>query len=243
MLINRQYSHIGSVLSLCIILMGLFFFSCENTITDSSIVNPTYGCTDYSACNYDANANANDGSCEYYDVCNVCAGDGSTCINYGVVINEINYNSSVNFDPEDWVELYNPNVSPINIGNWKLKDEENIHVFTIPENIILLEGDFIVLCKDTAAFKNLFPEVNNFIGGFEFGLNNGGEIVRLFDSSELLVDKVEYDDEDPWPTQPDNTGPTLELINPSLENDLAANWAASNGNGTPGEINSVYDDE
>ena len=110
MLINIQYSLIGNVLSLCIILMGLFFFSCENTITDSSIVNPTYGCTDYSACNYDANANANDGSCEYYDVCNVCAGNGSTCINYGVVINEINYNSSVNFDPEDWVGAFNGDI-------------------------------------------------------------------------------------------------------------------------------------
>ena len=226
-----------------VILAGLFFYSCENTIIDSSTVNTIYGCTDYNACNYDGSANENDGSCNYYDVCNVCAGDGSTCINYGVVINEINYNSSVNFDPEDWVELYNSNNSPINIGNWKLKDEENVHVFTIPENTILLEGDFIVLCKDAAAFKNLFPEVNNFIGDFEFGLNNGGEIVRLFDSSELLVDKVEYDDDDPWPTQPDNTGPTLELINPSLENDIASNWAASNGNGTPGEINSVYDDE
>jgi hypothetical protein len=226
-----------------VILAGLFFYSCENTIIDRSTVNTIYGCTDYNACNYDGSANANDGSCNYYDVCNVCAGDGSTCINYGVVINEINYNSSVNFDPEDWVELYNSNNSPINIGNWKLKDEENLHVFTIPENTILSAGDFLVLCKDTIAFTTLFPEVNNVIGDFEFGLNNSGEIVRLFDSSELLVDKVEYDDEDPWPTEPDNTGPTLELINPSLANDMASNWVASIGNGTPGEINSVYNDE
>ena len=236
-------SLINVITSNLIIIIGLFIFSCENTLIDSSTVNPTYGCTDYNACNYDENANANDDSCEYYDVCNVCAGDGSTCVNYGVVINEINYNSSVNFDPEDWVELYNSNDSPINIGNWKLKDEENIHVFTIPENTILLEGDFIVLCRDATAFEIFFPLVNNFIGDFEFGLNNGGEIVRLFDSSELLVDKVEYDDEDPWPTQPDNTGPTLELIHPSLNNNVPSNWASSHGNGTPGVENSIYNDE
>ena len=201
MLIKRKYSPIGSVLSLCIILMGIFFYSCENTITDSSVG-----------------------------------------INYGVVINEINYRSSDLFNPEDWLELHNPTNETIAMGLWIFKDDNN-NVFTIPENTILSAGDFIVLCKDAAAFESQFPEVTNFIGDFGFGLSGGGELLRLFDSNEQLVDKVEYNDISPWPTEPDGTGPTLELINPSLENDMASNWAASNGNGTPGEINSVYNDE
>jgi hypothetical protein len=181
-----------------IMLMGLFYFSCENTITDIPID-----------------------------------------INYGVVINEINYRPSI---PGDWVELYNPTDETIAIGLWMLKDDNDDHVFTIPENTIISANDFIVLCKDVAAFENLFSEVNN-IGDFGFGLG-GGDQVRLFDSSEQLVDKVEYDEEDPWPTEPDGTGPILELIHPSLDNNRAENWAASNSNnGTPGEINSVYDDE
>ena len=198
MLIKRKYSPIDSVLSLCIILMGIFFYNCENTITDIPVG-----------------------------------------INYGVVINEINYRPSI---PGDWVELYNPTDETIAIGLWMLKDDNN-NVFTIPENIILSAGDFIVLCKDAAAFESQFPEVTNFIGDFGFGLSGGGELLRLFDSNEQLVDKVEYNDIAPWPTEPDGTGPTLELINPSRENDMASNWAASNGNGTPGEINSVYEDE
>ena len=179
-------------------LMGLFYFSCENTITDIPVD-----------------------------------------INYGVVINEINYRPSI---PGDWVELYNPTDETIAIGLWMLKDDNDDHVFTIPENTIISANDFIVLCKDVAAFENLFSEVNN-IGDFGFGLG-GGDQVRLFDSSEKLVDKVEYDDEDPWPTEPDGAGPILELIHPSLDNNRAENWAASNSNnGTPGEKNSVYDDE
>ena len=179
-------------------LMGLFYFSCENTITDIPVD-----------------------------------------INYGVVINEINYRPSI---PGDWVELYNPTDETIAIGLWMLKDDNDDHVFTIPENTIISANDFIVLCKDVAAFENLFSEVNN-IGDFGFGLG-GGDQVRLFDSSEQLVDKVEYDEEDPWPTEPDGTGPILELIHPSLDNNRAENWAASNSNnGTPGEKNSVYDDE
>jgi len=182
-------------------LLGLFYFSCENTITDIPVN-----------------------------------------INYGVVINEINYRSSDLFNPEDWLELHNPTNEAIEMSLWIFKDDNN-NIFTIPENTILSAGDYIVLCKDVDAFESQFPQVANFIGGFGFGLSGGGELLRLFDSNEQLVDKVEYNDVAPWPTEPDGTGPTLELINPSLENDISSNWAASNGNGTPGEINSVYDDK
>ena len=173
------------------------------------------------------------------DDCGICGGDNSTCI----VINEINYNSSDVFNPEDWVELYNSSESPINIGTWKLKDEANDHVFIIPENTILSAGNFIVLCKGSTAFTSLFPEVTNFIGDLGFGLGGGGDMVRLFDSYEQLIDVVEYDDGGVWPVEADGSGATLELIHPSLDNTSATNWGYSIDNGTPGEINSVYDDE
>ncbi len=35
---------------------------------------------------------------------------------------------------------------------------------------------------------------------------------------------VDYDDEAPWPTEPDDTGPTLELIHPDFNNELPENW-------------------
>ena len=196
---NKINLSISSVITTYVILMGLFFYSCENTITKSSDSN------------------------------------------YEVVINEINYLSSNNF-PKDWVELYNPTNQTIAIGLWTLKDDNDGHVFTIPENIILSANDFVVLCEDITAFENLFPEVNNFIGDLGFGLS-GGDEVRLFDSSGLLVDKVDYDDENPWPGHPDETVFTLALIHPSLDNDLAENWNAPIGNGTPGAENSVDDDE
>ena len=181
--------------------------------------------------------------CLFYFSCENTITDIPVSINYGVVINEINYRSSDLFNPEDWLELHNPTNKTIAMGLWIFKDDNN-NVFTIPENTILSAGDFIVLCKDTAAFKSQFPKVTNFIGDFVFGLSGDGELLRLFDSNEQLVDMVEYNDIAPWPTEPDGTGPTLELINPSLENDMSSNWAASNSNnGTPGEINSVYDDK
>ena len=144
-------------------------------------------------------------------------------------------------NPADWVELYNPTNESIAIGWWEFKDGDDTHVFIIPENQVLESGAYLVLCKDSLAFNDNFPNVSNFIGEFDFGLNGGGELVRLFDAEELLVDEVNYDDSSPWPLEPDGNGPTLELIHPSLDNDLGVNWATSDDNGgTPGMENSVY---
>ena len=144
-------------------------------------------------------------------------------------------------NPADWVELYNPTNESIAIGLWEFKDGDDTHVFIIPENQVLESGAYLVLCKDSLAFNDNFPNVSNFIGEFDFGLNGGGELVRLFDAGELPVDEVNYDDSSPWPLEPDGNGPTLELIHPSLDNDLGVNWATSDNNGgTPGMVNSVY---
>ena len=75
------------------------------------ILNPVYGCTDSTACNYDESAEFNDGSCELPDDCGVCYGDGSSCI--------VNVTVSVDMNVEEassvWVRIgtvngeYNPN--------------------------------------------------------------------------------------------------------------------------------------
>ena len=156
-----------------------------------------------------------------------------------IVINEINYHSADDFNPDDWVELYNPLDETINIGNWVFLDEDDTHVFTIPENYLLNSGSFLVLCKNTELFTAVFPEVDNYLGDLGFGLSGGGEPIRIFNSNGELVDEVDYDDEDPWPLEPDGTGPTLELMDPLSDNALPENWSFSEGHGTPGSINSI----
>ena len=158
----------------------------------------------------------------------------------GVVINEINYNSLDSFDPDDWVEIYNGSSDTIDLGSWLLKDENDDHIFTIPLNTLLLPDQYLVFCKDTIKFTDLFPDVSPYYGDLGFGLGSGSDFVRLFDSSGLLVDIVEYDDVAPWDTLADGSGPTLELNHPSLDNTLGENWSASENYGTPGAINSAY---
>ncbi len=171
---------------------------------------------------------------EFYEYTVDFEASGST-----VVINEINYNSADDeFDPDDWVELYNPTSETISIGLWEFKDENDDHVYTIDEDISLGADEYLVLCANSSTFADLFPNIENYIGDIGFGLSGGGELIRLFDSSGVLVDAVEYDDSDPWPEEPDGDGPTLELINPSLDNAQPESWAASAGYGSPGSLNS-----
>ena len=122
----------------------------------------------------------------------------------------------------------------------EIKDNNDNHIFSIPANTLLLPDQYLVFCKDTSSFKTFYPDIDHYFGDLGFGLGRSNDYVRLFDSSKLLVDEVNYNDAGSWPAEADGNGPTLELINPSLDNTLGENWIASNGNGTPGAINSIY---
>jgi len=157
-----------------------------------------------------------------------------------IVINEINYNSSIDFNPDDWVEIYNNSNTGQDLSGWIFKDEDDTHSFVLPQDFVLLPDEYYVLCKDTLAFHSLFPDVENYLGNFNFGLSGNGELIRLYDNIGVIVDSLIYDDQLPWPIEPDGNGPTLSLKNPGMNNILYQNWAASGEHGTPGIINDVY---
>ena len=156
-----------------------------------------------------------------------------------VVINEINYNSPENADAEDWVEIYNRSGAQIDISGWVIKDANDDNAFVFPNGTILEAGEYLAAVRDIDAFSAVHPNASNFIGSIDFNFSNGGELIRLFNASSTLIDQVEYDDEGDWTTEPDGNGPSLELINYDLDNDVASNWGASSGNGTPGAANSI----
>jgi hypothetical protein len=154
-----------------------------------------------------------------------------------VVINEVNYNSAPAYDSEDWVELYNNGAESVDLSNWIIKDSEDIHSFRIPRSQSLSPGEFLVVSRERSVFSSVHPEVQNVIGDLGFGFGGGGEVVRLFNASQELIDWVEYDDFTPWTLEPDGTGATLALSHPDLDNAAAQSWFASPSGGTPGSEN------
>lgn len=154
--------------------------------------------------------------------------------NAGMVIHEINYNSSSGFDPGDWVELYNNSTSALDISLWTFEDSGS--TWTVPAGTVIPSGGYLVLAEDVNQFSSVYGAGITVVGDLGFGFSGGGELLRLRDDSGVLVDEVDYDDSAPWPTAPDGTGPTLELIDPNLDNSDGANWQASSAvGGSPGQ--------
>ena len=157
----------------------------------------------------------------------------------GIVINEINYNSSDDFDPGDWVELYNTENSAIDVGDWIFSDADDDHEYAIPPGSIIEAHGYLVITQNENLFETLFPGVNH-VGDTGFGFSGSGELLRLYNDLHVLVDSLTYDDRFPWPDLADGEGRTLALTNPGLDNAIAGNWTASSGHGTPGKRNDVF---
>ena len=157
-----------------------------------------------------------------------------------IAINEINYNSSDDFDTGDWIELINYGENVADISNWTFKDDDDEHIYQFPEQTIINPNEYLIIARELELFTNYFPESQNILGPFDFGLGGGGDQIRIFNETGFLIDSLEYDDSDPWPTEPDGLGYTLELINPLYDNSLSESWTFSEGNGTPGAQNSSF---
>ena len=166
-----------------------------------------------------------------------------------IVINEIMYNSIESPDVE-YIELYNNGTTAVDVNSWYVLDSDPLHdkCFLSGE---MQPGAYLVVAGFLSTFQAKYPGVtglnpNGFdsaIVGRGWSLGNSGDSIRVFDDVGVVQDFTAYDDLAPWPTTPNGSGPSLELVYPGLDNSLPSSWAAStNGaaQGTPGAQNSVY---
>ncbi len=155
-----------------------------------------------------------------------------------IVINEIHYNQDDILVSGDWVELYNNSDQDIDLSDWYFSDSDDTHKFVLPKGTVLKDKEYLVLVETGSDFTVSYPKVSNYIGNMGFGLAGGGELIRLYNASGVLIDMVEYDDKDPWPAAADGDGYTLSLIDPNFDNALPESWEASEQlYGTPGKSN------
>jgi hypothetical protein len=172
-----------------------------------------------------------------------------------IVITELQYNPAAGNTGNEYIELYNlsaetvtlqelvdtetaPDVFEQEIVPWAFTEGID---FTFPPGTQIPAGGFIILAKDPAAFTNyyaaLLPAGTPVFGPFEndTSLSNGGEKVRLCKPGDqsfgkprawIRTDQINYDDESPWPTEPDGQGKSLHRILPSLYGNDPAAWIA-----------------
>ena len=169
-----------------------------------------------------------------------------------IVINEIMYNPSAG--GKEFVELYNSAGSNIPLyhaayptNTWKLAAAVD---YSFPTNTIMAPSSYaLVVSIEPALFREMFGLTNQAVqifGPFDGALNNGGETIKLYKPGnpetngfvpQVIVDKVKYDDDPPWPPAADNGGPSLERTSPTAYGNDPTNWRAASFGGTPGTIN------
>src|SRR5689334_16705200 len=67
-----------------------------------------------------------------------------------VVINEIMYNAPDDLEELQYVELYNPGKSEVDLSGWKLTRAVK---YAFPDRTTIKADGYVVVCKSTAEFK------------------------------------------------------------------------------------------
>ena len=148
------------------------------------------------------------------------------------VINEIHYNPAEG-PGHAFVELYNQSADTIELKGYRLSG--NIE-FAFPDTAVIPPGGYTVVAANPSLYGSLTCPVYS----WNFGdFSSAKDTVELIDAAGETIDKVVLGKTAPWPSSPDGTGPSLELIYPFTDNIMAENWQGSAVNGgTPGRANS-----
>jgi endonuclease YncB( thermonuclease family) len=106
-----------------------------------------------------------------------------------IMINEIELNPQSNDDDKDWIELYNPSDSDVNIGDYKIRTSKST-VIDLPSDAEIKAGETYVIGLDRQALSDIAEIVV---------LESGsGEVV---DRTPSFVDRS--DDSRTWQRMPD----------------------------------------
>lgn len=158
-----------------------------------------------------------------------------------IVINEIMQNPSAVSDTNgEWFELFNTTSSSIDINDWTIEDNDvDSHVINNGGPLNVPAWGFLVLGINADSTTNGGVFVD-----YEYErvlLSNSIDELVLRDASDTEIDRVEWDN---GATFPDPNGSSMALINPSLDNNMGANWQVAamipfgDGDyGTPGSAN------
>jgi len=175
-----------------------------------------------------------------------------------VVINEIMYNPAGS--GLEWIELRNiggspvPLYDPLRPGNtWRISGGIS---FSFPGGASIPAGSYaMVVPISPATFRAQYgipghiPVYGPYIGV----LNGAGDKIEIKKPGEpeagtgfvpyIAVDRVNYDDDAPWPASPDGGGPSLARLSATSYGNDAGNWAAEVIGGSPGRSNFGIDSD
>lgn len=150
-----------------------------------------------------------------------------------LLITEINYHSDSTTRTGDWFELYNAGAVAVDLSGFRIRDDNALNLFIVPQGVSIPSGGYLVFCEDTVKFDQ-YHSIPNRIGNLPFGLGNMSDSIRIFDALNQPVIRMGYVDSTPWPKGADGYGRTLELIPGSTDLNNPASWRTGCVLGSPG---------
>jgi hypothetical protein len=156
-----------------------------------------------------------------------------------VVISEIMYHPAAGGN--EFVELQNLTGTNVDLSGWTLKGA----AFSFPPNTVIEPFSVLVLLGTTNISTGQFRASNQVpasvpILAHSFTLQNDGEALELRKPNDspanpaIVVDRVRYNDQSPWPTEADGHGPSLERFPVSAYGNDPVNWRTVTPGGSPG---------
>ncbi|MFK7845900.1 MAG: lamin tail domain-containing protein [Rhodothermales bacterium] len=164
-----------------------------------------------------------------------------------LVISEIHYNPSAptaaeidagfdNNDDFEFVELYNAGDVAMNLAGLSFTDGI---AFTFGPEVLAPEG-YVLVVRNAAAFAFRYGSDKPVAGEYGGRLSNNGEKLEIRRSAAgAVVHAFTYETGGSWPSRPDGSGSSLELINTisteAIDYNMSVQWNASTSfDGSPG---------
>ncbi len=140
-----------------------------------------------------------------------------------IVINEIMFNSLV--PSADYIELFNRSAGfTFDVSGWRINGLD----YTFPEGSYIGPRSFLVLTKDRIQFANVYGGAVQVFDQYPGSFQNDGETISLTkpgpNGTEIIIDKVRYDNSAPWPGGADGTGSSLQVVDLTQDNSRVGNW-------------------
>ena len=148
-----------------------------------------------------------------------------------VVINEIHYNPAGSSEAAEFIEIYNPNSSPMDLSSYEFTDGV---CFEFPDNTIINPGEYIIIANDATVYSGQGYQVFQWESS---NLNNDGEHLSLDNGAGYIIDSLTYNDGANWASTADNGFYSLALLSSGLDNGIATSWDVQSVYMTPGAQN------
>jgi len=145
-----------------------------------------------------------------------------------VVLNEIMYHPLV--PDASYVELFNTSTNFwFDLSSWRFNGLD----YTFPLGSYITNRQYLILAKSRTAFASAYGTVPVF-DQFDGILQTNGETLTLIKpgatpAENVVITRVRYEAAAPWPTGPNGTGSSLQLIDATQDNGRVSNWGDAGG--------------